>query len=1731
MIFYKVRINSIEVSSLKFNKAIFIVFIFLGLLMVSQASANDLSANETVELSDENPIGIDGNSIYVDDIEGNDLNDGHTKDTSVKSLDKAISLANDNDTIYIASGNYNSDGNVRLTVDKSVNFVGSANTTFDGLSKDYLFTVNDNVRVTFKNINFINAYKIPSDTESVYGSVLDIKNAKVTIDNCSFVNNFVNHNTKSAVYGGAISNLGDLVILNSYFDGNSLALAQSAQGLFSQGGAIYNKGNLTIRNSSFFKSKSGVYSYGAAIANNHGNLRIENSVIADSHINSQSKGSAIYNTGNLILLNSVIENNVIEKTGLNQIFGAVYNEGDFTAQGNIFQNNSAVFDSSSIAFKGSANIYNNGNLNMTYNAFINNAYAFDVARDVFYNGGNLISLENNWWDTNDNPLAESHVNIDEVYSWLTFTVTPEYSPLNISDSVTIKAAWKSTIDIAQIDLFPILNVTFKTSGNVQTGQLTNGQAEFIFNDTQNKGLYEVTADVCGFEKTIEGDVGKLVSNLTFNVTDNIEYLDTLKINVSVEGNGEVALTGKVSVRLNNKEYVINLTDNRGYLEIPNLTPSVYSLTFTYLGSDEYFKAFANTTVTVKKQPVNLTLSIPSIKIDEKQTKATVTLNTKGAQGQAALYLNGVKKQNVYLYNGETTLTLRNLAEGEYNATLVFLENDKYESANVSTTFRVSKYSTVLNIYAHDIDAGENISILIEALPEELRGEAILSINGVNQSIWINNTNTTVNISNLAPGLYDVSVIYLGDSKYYGANDTTSFRVVRPGSSLDVSIEKDDLALNGTITVKTNPSNCTGLIGVYVNYKFYSLNLTDGQAVFNVEFDEGSNYIFIYYEGDDSHEGSTWNTTLGVADKFIFIGENSTSFEHNDFNYSVRLIELTGIPMPNRNVVVKFLNETHHIITDEDGFAYLPLNLEKGVYAISASYENETIENTITVEEISFEVLVNDTVYGEDAYIEIKANENLTGKFNLVISGILDITLDISKGIAAYNVSGLNAGEYVVKVRYVNDYFNSTQLSKAFTVKKADLNLSVDFNQREFIITVNGLENATGNLSLVIDGEKYDMPINNSQVVLNKNLTNGNHTLEIGYAGDGNYNNHVLNTFIYVKEFTTDIILSIDDAVYGDDLTVTAKVSENATGNIRFEVGNITKDAEIKNGVAAWTFSGIDAGKYTIEAKYDGDDLYLESGNSTSFEVSKADSNINVFVNDAVLDENIRIYADLTSGATGSVLFSMEGYYSPRYKNVRNSQAQWYISPLNTGSYKVFASYIGDNNFKASNTTYTLSIYQKRAVLEVNIDDVRVIDRVIANVKLTNASGDPLDGTVNLKLGSDSYEINVEDGKSSLVIGRLPAGNYSYSATFNGNDEYAKKSVDGSFEVRDSLLNVTITANNLTKYYKGSEKLTFTVKASNGKAASNALLYVKINGKEYSVKTDSNGKASMDINLNPGNYSVQITLKEDDFYHESSADASVTILSTVEGIDLVKLYGSSNQYFAIFCDSEGKVLSNTKVKFTIGSNSYTATTLPNGIVRLNINLNPGKYSITAINPKTNQKAVNTIFVFNYLMENKDLTQYFGAKKVYKVRAYNDDGNVASGVTVKIKVHGITYKVKTDKNGYARLTINLKYGSYAIKATYKGFTVSNKIVVKKVLITKNVVVKKGKKIKFTAKLLNSKGKVLKGKKITFKFKGKTYKVKTNKKGIATLKISKSIGKGKYTIQSIYGKSKMKNTIRIK
>ena len=93
------------------------------------------------------------------------------------------------------------------------------------------------------------------------------------------------------------------------------------------------------------------------------------------------------------------------------------------------------------------------------------------------------------------------------------------------------------------------------------------------------------------------------------------------------------------------------------------------------------------------------------------------------------------------------------------------------------------------------------------------------------------------------------------------------------------------------------------------------------------------------------------------------------------------------------------------------------------------------------------------------------------------------------------------------------------------------------------------------------------------------------------------------------------------------------------------------------------------------------------------------------------------------------------------------------------------------------------------------------------------------------------------------------------------------------------------------------------------------------------------------------------------------------------------------------------------------------------------------------------------------------------------------------------------------------------------------VKNRIVVKSTLKTKNVSKKVKKSGKFTVKVLNSKGKAYSKQTVKIKFKGKTYNLKTNKKGIATFKLSKNLKAGKYTIKTTCNGLTNSNKITVK
>lgn len=155
---------------------------------------------------------------------------------------------------------------------------------------------------------------------------------------------------------------------------------------------------------------------------------------------------------------------------------------------------------------------------------------------------------------------------------------------------------------------------------------------------------------------------------------------------------------------------------------------------------------------------------------------------------------------------------------------------------------------------------------------------------------------------------------------------------------------------------------------------------------------------------------------------------------------------------------------------------------------------------------------------------------------------------------------------------------------------------------------------------------------------------------------------------------------------------------------------------------------------------------------------------------------------------------------------------------------------------------------------------------------------------------------------------------------------------------------SLETKDLSMYYKNGTRYEVTVMQGD-LPVENASVIINICGINYTRTTNIDGKASLAINLNPGNYSIYSL-----YDYGSNAiqlNSDIEVLPTISGNDIVKIYKNDTQYYAAFLDNHGNPLANSEVTFNINGVFYSRKTNESGVARLNINLLAGEYILTAI----------------------------------------------------------------------------------------------------------------------------------------------------------------------------------------
>ena len=174
-----------------------------------------------------------------------------------------------------------------------------------------------------------------------------------------------------------------------------------------------------------------------------------------------------------------------------------------------------------------------------------------------------------------------------------------------------------------------------------------------------------------------------------------------------------------------------------------------------------------------------------------------------------------------------------------------------------------------------------------------------------------------------------------------------------------------------------------------------------------------------------------------------------------------------------------------------------------------------------------------------------------------------------------------------------------------------------------------------------------------------------------------------------------------------------------------------------------------------------------------------------------------------------------------------------------------------------------------------------LDLTVGENGTINATLDPSEaGSLEVDYNETIIKVEQNEVTREWIVNALAEGKTNITFSFAGSGQYApaeNKTVTVTVSDKPAP-SINVVAENLTKYYGGSEQFSVNVTDEEGKGISGKNVSILINGVNNKRTTDGNGIARLNINLPSGEYVANVTV--DDI----TVNATVTVLPTVSGSD-------------------------------------------------------------------------------------------------------------------------------------------------------------------------------------------------------------------------------------------------------
>ncbi|RAP51890.1 MAG: hypothetical protein BZ137_09540, partial [Methanosphaera sp. rholeuAM130] len=433
---------------------------------------------------------------------------------------------------------------------------------------------------------------------------------------------------------------------------------------------------------------------------------------------------------------------------------------------------------------------------------------------------------------------------------------------------------------------------------------------------------------------------------------------------------------------------------------------------------------------------------------------------------------------------------------------------------------------------------------------------------------------------------------------------------------------------------------------------------------------------------------------------------------------------------------------------------------------------------------SLSIAVGNRTYPEE--VEGIVYSSRDGIYNITI-GEKSTTVNVNGGSGTFNIGILPADNYRATVFFEGDnQFAPLSNDTTFIVHASNATLEFEANPSEIIygesatVTHKLPEYATGTIKYYLNGTVID-ELNITDNIALPLLDVGSYEIIGNYSGDNNYYPANNTTFITVKKASNNVAVNTSNVTYGNKTLI--KVTADIDGVYKLDINGTTYNITVKNGIGNKTVK-LGAGKYYANVTFDNNNYDTKSKNTT-FEVYKANTNINILANTTTYPQVVK--GIVNSNVNGK--FNLTVGNKSITVSVNNGTSEFNLGILDAGKHTITAKYLGDKNYKAASKNITVTVKQGTNNANVSVASVTYGKNatIIVSAKI--------DGTYQVDINKIIKNVTVKNGKGNISLA-LDAGSYYANITFNNNN-YNTTIKNTTFKVNKADTSIKIVANNTT----------------------------------------------------------------------------------------------------------------------------------------------------------------------------------------------------------------------------------------------------------------------------------------------------------------------------------------------